>query len=76
MEKAKVYFSDFRTTAGISQGAKLQKLMRRAGVGQIDFDGLSLNIDEVDYDLEVTMTYSDGKIKWTCSQRVEVEKFD
>ena len=39
MEKAKVYFSDFRTTAGISQGAKLQKLMRRAGVGQIDFDG-------------------------------------
>ena len=37
MEKAKVYFSDFRTRIGVSQGKKLQKLMRAAGVGSIDF---------------------------------------
>jgi Uncharacterized Fe-S center protein len=39
MEKAKVYFSDFRTRIGVSQGAKLQKLIRTAGIGSIDFDG-------------------------------------
>ena len=35
--KASVYFTDFRTTANVSQGVKLQKLCRRAGIGQIDF---------------------------------------
>ena len=39
MEKAKVYFSDFRTRVGVSQGVKLQRLIRRAGIDQIDFEG-------------------------------------
>ena len=40
MEKAKVYFSDFRTVAfGDGLPNKLKKLMRRAGIDQIDMDG-------------------------------------
>ena len=39
MEKSKVYYTDFRATNGISMPEKLQKLIRRAGIGQIDFDG-------------------------------------
>ena len=40
MEKAKVYFTDFRTAAyGDGLPAKLKKLMRRAGVGTIDMEG-------------------------------------
>ena len=39
MEKAKVYFTDFRTGLDISQGVKLQKLCRKAGIGEIDFEG-------------------------------------
>ena len=39
MEKAKVYFTDFRTEIGVSQCAKLQKLIRAAGIGKIDFEG-------------------------------------
>lgn len=40
MEKSKVYFTDFRTPAyGDSVLKKLQKLMRRAGIGEIDMDG-------------------------------------
>ena len=39
MEKAKVYFTDFRTSIGISQCTKLQKLCRAAGIANIDFDG-------------------------------------
>lgn len=39
MEKAKVYFTDFRTTLGVSLTEKLKKLIRRAGIGQIDMDG-------------------------------------
>ena len=39
MEKARVYFTDFRTKLGVSLPAKLQKLMRRAGIGNIDMDG-------------------------------------
>ena len=39
MAKSKVYFCDFRThTGGASLPQKLQKLMRRAGIGDIDFD--------------------------------------
>ncbi|MCE1196125.1 DUF362 domain-containing protein [bacterium] len=40
MDKAKVYFTDFRTVAG-GDGlpAKLKKLVAAAGIGQIDFDG-------------------------------------
>ena len=37
MEKAKVYFTDFRATNGISRTDKLKKLMYRAGIDQIDF---------------------------------------
>ena len=39
MEKAKVYFTDFRTKPNVSQGVKLQKLCRQAGLGKIDFEG-------------------------------------
>lgn len=40
MEKAKVYFTDFRTQAnGDGLPKKLQKLIRRAGIGEIDMDG-------------------------------------
>jgi uncharacterized Fe-S center protein len=39
MEKAKVYFTDFRTGNGVSTTVKLQKLCRKAGIGSIDMDG-------------------------------------
>lgn len=40
MEKSKVYFTDFRTVAsGDSMPTKLKKLIKRAGIGQIDMDG-------------------------------------
>ena len=40
MEKAKVYFTDFHTEAfGDSLPTKLQKLLKKAGIGQIDMDG-------------------------------------
>ena len=39
MEKSKVYFTDFRTRIGVSQGLKLQKLCRQAGIADIDFEG-------------------------------------
>ncbi len=40
MEKAKVYFTDFRTPAyGEPLPKKLQRLIRTAGIGDIDFDG-------------------------------------
>ncbi len=39
MERSKVYFTDFRTVLGVSLPAKLQKLIRMAGIGSIDMDG-------------------------------------
>ena len=39
MEKAAVYFTDFRTKTGVSQCVKLQKLCRAAGISDIDFEG-------------------------------------
>ena len=39
-EKAKVYFTDFRTAAyGDGLPSKLKKLIYKAGIGQIDMDG-------------------------------------
>lgn len=38
-EKAKVYFTDFRTVLDTPLTAKLQKLMKKAGIGTIDMDG-------------------------------------
>ena len=38
MEKSKVYFTDFRTGLGVPLTAKLQKLIRLAGIGSIDMD--------------------------------------
>ena len=35
---SKVYFTDFRTGLGTSLTVKLQKLIRQAGIGTIDFD--------------------------------------
>jgi uncharacterized Fe-S center protein len=40
MEKAKVYFTDFHTKPfGDGLPTKLKKLLRKAGIGQIDMDG-------------------------------------
>lgn len=40
MEKAKVYFTNFRTVAfGDGLPAKLKKLIKKAGIGQIDMEG-------------------------------------
>ena len=39
MEKAKVFFTDFRTNVGTSQVDKLKKLIRAAGIADIDFNG-------------------------------------
>lgn len=39
MEKAKVYFTDLRTHGGVTLPNKLKKLIDKAGMGQIDFDG-------------------------------------
>ena len=39
MEKAKVYFTSFRTPGEMSITDKLKKLLRRAGMDQIDFEG-------------------------------------
>lgn len=38
-ESSKVYFTDFRTRIGVSLTDKLQKLIRKAGIGTIDMDG-------------------------------------
>ena len=38
MGKAKVYFSDLRALPGTSLPEKLKKLIRRAGIGEIDFE--------------------------------------
>lgn len=39
MEKSKVYFTDFRTRVGISLTEKLQRLIKKAGITDIDMDG-------------------------------------
>ena len=39
MEKAKVFFTDFRTQLDVSLTVKLQRLCRKAGIADIPFDG-------------------------------------
>lgn len=39
MEKSKVYFTDFRTHVGVSLTDKLQRLIKKAGITDIDMDG-------------------------------------
>ena len=39
MEKSKVYFTDFRTRVGVSLTEKLQRLIKKAGITDIDMDG-------------------------------------
>ena len=39
MEKSKVFFTDLRTVPGNDLLTKLEKLIRRAGIADIDFDG-------------------------------------
>lgn len=39
MEKSKVYFTDFRTHVGVSLTEKLQHLIKKAGMTDIDMDG-------------------------------------
>ncbi|MEE0955108.1 MAG: DUF362 domain-containing protein [Eubacterium sp.] len=38
-DRAKVYFTDFRTKVGQPLTVKLQKLIRKAGIGEIDMEG-------------------------------------
>jgi uncharacterized Fe-S center protein len=37
-EKAKVYFTDFRALPGTNLQNKLEKLMKKAGIENIDFE--------------------------------------
>ena len=37
--KSKVYFTDFRTSFSMNIPTKLQRLMKKAGIGTIDFEG-------------------------------------
>lgn len=39
MEKSKVYFTDFRTHVGVNLTEKLQRLIKKAGMTDIDMDG-------------------------------------
>ena len=39
MEKSKVYFTNFRATANMNLLQKLERLVRKAGIEQIDFKG-------------------------------------
>lgn len=39
MEKAKVYFTDFRCRPGKNNLQKLQKLCKKAGIEKINFEG-------------------------------------
>lgn len=39
MEKSKVYFTDFRTRVGVSLTEKLQRLIKKARITDIDMDG-------------------------------------
>lgn len=39
MEKSKVYFTDFRTRVDVSLTEKLQRLIKKAGITDIDMDG-------------------------------------
>ena len=38
MNKSKVYFTDLRAPVGQSQLTKLQRLIRSAGIGEIDME--------------------------------------
>ena len=38
MEQSKVYFSDLRAPVGTNLLRKLEKLIRRAGIGDIDME--------------------------------------
>ena len=38
MEKSKVYFCDFRAKPGTNLPEKLQRLIKKAGIGNINFD--------------------------------------
>ena len=38
MEKSKVYYSDLRALPGTNLPEKLKKLIRKAGIGEIDFE--------------------------------------
>ena len=38
MAKSKVYFTDMRALPGTNLPEKLQKLIRKAGIGEIDFE--------------------------------------
>ena len=39
MEKSKVYFTDLRTVPGNDLLTKLEKLIKKAGIANVDFDG-------------------------------------
>ena len=38
MEKSKVYFTNMRTKNGVNLQQKLEKLIKAAGIGNIDFE--------------------------------------
>ena len=66
MAQSKVYFTDFRTTAfGDGLPVKLQKLLRKAGIGTIDMEGkfVAIKLHFGDLEREVgkkLLTYVDN----------------
>ena len=67
MAKAKVFFTDFRTKPDVSQGVKLQKLCRLAGLGQIDFGGKFVDRDQVD------VRYFESWIQWARENGLKLD---
>ena len=44
MKNSKVYFTDLRTVPGNDMLTKLERLIRKAGIADIDFDVLSVQV--------------------------------
>ena len=51
MEKSQVYFTDFRARPGYNLLQKLEKLIKKAGIEKIDFEGKTYRRD-IGFDLK------------------------
>nr|WP_330413597.1 hypothetical protein [Coprococcus sp. AF21-14LB] len=58
MEKSKVYYTDFRTRLGEGLPIKLKKLIRKAGIGEIDMENKFVAIKMHFGELEI-LVFSD-----------------
>ena len=58
MEKSKVYFTNFRTQAfGDGLPTKLKKMIKKAGIGDIDMDGKFVAIKMHLANLEISVIF-------------------